>query len=97
MQPYTAKDFSQLLGLPGMSDALLNNHFTLYQGYVTNTNKLVELMKDKEPGTPEFAELHRRFGWEWNGVRNHELFFDSLSIKKDTDVSEKILKIIFFF
>ena len=76
---YTAKDFSHLLGLTGMSDALLNNHITLYQGYVTNTNKLVELMKDKEVGTPEFAELHRRFGWEWNGMRLHELYFGNLS------------------
>ena len=50
---YTAKDFSVLLGIRGMSDTLLNNHFTLYQGYVTNTNKLMELMKDKESGTPE--------------------------------------------
>ena len=75
---YTAKDFSHLLGLTGMSDALLNNHFTLYQGYVTNTNKLVDLMKTKEAGTPEFAELHRRFGWEWNGMRLHELYFENL-------------------
>ena len=57
---YTAKDFSHLLGLDGLSDALLNNHFTLYQGYVTNTNKLIDLMKEKEAGTPEYAELHRR-------------------------------------
>jgi Fe-Mn family superoxide dismutase len=91
MQPYTAKDFSQLLGLPGMSDALLNNHFTLYQGYVTNTNKLVELMKDKEPGTPEFAELHRRFGWEWNGMRLHELYFGNLA-KGGVTLSERALK-----
>lgn len=75
---YQAKDFSQLLGMEGMSDTLLNNHFTLYQGYVTNTNKLVDLMKEKEVGTPEFAELHRRFGWEWNGMRLHELYFENL-------------------
>lgn len=76
---YPIKDFSQLLGLQGMSDAMLNNHFTLYQGYVTNTNKLIEIMKDKEAGTPEFAELHRRFGWEWNGMRLHELYFGNLA------------------
>ena len=88
---YTAKDFSSLLGLQGLSDALLNNHFTLYQGYVTNTNKLVELMKDKEVGTPEFAELHRRFGWEWNGMRLHELYFSNIS-KHPVPLSERILK-----
>ena len=66
---YTAKDFSQLLGMEGLSDALLTNHFTLYQGYVTNTNKLSELLATQEAGTPEHAELRRRFGWEWNGMR----------------------------
>lgn len=75
---YTPKDFSHLLGLTGFSDALLNNHFTLYQGYVTNTNKLIDLMKTKEVGTPEYTELHRRFGWEWNGMRLHELYFENL-------------------
>ena len=66
---YEPKDFSNLLGTPGFSDTLLKNHFTLYQGYVTNTNKLVELLKTAEPGTPAYAELRRRFGWEWNGMR----------------------------
>lgn len=79
MQPYVAKDFSSLLGIPGLSDVLLTNHFTLYQGYVTNTNKLMELMQTKEVGTPEYAELHRRFGWEWNGMRLHELYFSNLA------------------
>ncbi|MFA6608383.1 MAG: Fe-Mn family superoxide dismutase [Candidatus Paceibacterota bacterium] len=88
---YTAKDFSHILGLSGMSDALLNNHFTLYQGYVTNTNKLVDLMKTKEVGTPEFAELHRRFGWEWNGMRLHELYFENMT-KGGVSLSDRVLK-----
>ncbi|MCF7843692.1 Fe-Mn family superoxide dismutase [Candidatus Gracilibacteria bacterium] len=88
---YQAKDFSRLIGINGMSDALLNNHFTLYQGYVTNTNKLIELMKDKEIGTPEFAELHRRFGWEWNGMRLHELYFGNLT-KGGVNLSERSLR-----
>ena len=36
--PYVAKDFGKLVGMEGFSEALLKNHFTLYQGYVTNTN-----------------------------------------------------------
>lgn len=75
---YTPKDFSSLLGLSGMSDAMLNNHFTLYQGYVKNTNTLIEKLKTLEAGTPEYAELHRRFGWEWNGMRLHELYFGNM-------------------
>ena len=80
--PYTAKDYSRLIGLAGFSEALLKNHLTLYQGYVTNTNKVSEhleqLLKDGRAGTPEYAELKRRFGWEFNGMRLHELYFENL-------------------
>jgi Fe-Mn family superoxide dismutase len=79
---YEAKNFTHLLGTPGFSDTLLNNHFTLYQGYVTNTNKVSEtltnLLKEDKAGTPEFAELTRRFGWEFNGMRLHEYYFENL-------------------
>ena len=88
---YTAKDFTHLLGLEGLSDALLSNHFTLYQGYVTNTNKLLEAFKVTEVGTPEYAELHRRLGWEWNGMRLHELYFGNIA-KHAVALSERSLK-----
>lgn len=76
---YAAKDFKHLLGLEGFSDALLTNHFTLYEGYVKNTNALVNLLDTKEIGTPEYAELERRLGWEWNGMRLHELYFGNMA------------------
>ncbi|MCX6757019.1 MAG: Fe-Mn family superoxide dismutase [Candidatus Nomurabacteria bacterium] len=88
---YTPKDFSQLLGLQGFSDVMLNNHFTLYQGYVKNTNTLMEKFKTLEVGTPEHAETHRRFGWEWNGMRLHELYFSNI-IKGGVRLSERSLK-----
>lgn len=79
---YTAKNYSELIGMKGFSETLLNNHFTLYQGYVTNTNKLLEtldqMLKDSRFDTPEYAELKRRLGWEFNGMRLHELYFDNL-------------------
>lgn len=80
---YTPQNFDHLLGTPGFSEQLLKNHFTLYQGYVTNTNKLMDTMmqmvKDGKAGTPEFAELKRRFGWEFNGMRLHELYFGNMA------------------
>ena len=76
---YTSKDFKHLLGVEGMSDQLLTNHFTLYEGYVKNVNVLSELLATKEVGTPEYAELKRRFGWEWNGMRLHELYFGNIA------------------
>ncbi|MDO8626147.1 MAG: Fe-Mn family superoxide dismutase [Candidatus Magasanikbacteria bacterium] len=80
---YTAKNYDALLGTPGFSDQLLKNHFTLYQGYVTNVNKLSEILtamlNDGRSNTPEFAETKRRFGWEFNGMRLHELYFGNMS------------------
>ncbi len=79
---YTAKDYSALVGLPGFSETLLKNHFTLYQGYVTNTNKVLDtldaMLKDGKAGTPEYAELKRRLGWEFDGMRLHEYYFENL-------------------
>lgn len=79
---YEPKNFDNLLGLEGFSDTMLKNHFTLYQGYVTNTNKLADALsamaKEGKTSTPEYAELKRRFGWEFNGMRLHELYFGNL-------------------
>ena len=97
--PYEPKNYSHLLSTPGLSDMLLNNHFTLYQGYVKNTNLLSqtlnELLGSDKAATPEYAELSRRFGWEWNGMRLHELYFDNLSKEPTTydATSELIQKI----
>ena len=96
---YTPQNFDHLLGTAGMSDQLLKNHFTLYQGYVTNTNKLLDtltqLIKENKTVTPEFAELNRRFGWEFNGMRLHELYFSNM-IKggKPLDQKSQLAKLI---
>ncbi len=82
---YTAKDYSRLVGMQGFSETLLTNHFTLYQGYVTNTNRvldtLAQLLKDGKTATPEYAELKRRMGFEFNGMRLHEYYFENLGGK----------------
>jgi len=91
---YEAKDYSRLIGMDGFSETLLNNHFTLYQGYVTNTNKLRDALgqmaKDGKLTTPEYAELKRRFGFEWDGMRLHEYYFDNLGGKGDLAQSQKL-------
>lgn len=86
---YTPKNFDHLLGIAGFSNTLLKNHFTLYEGYVKNSNTFLDLLSTKEVGTPEYSELQRRFGWEWNGMRLHELYFDNMS-KESAEVPEKI-------
>ncbi len=78
---YENKNYEHLLGIDGFSDELLKNHFKLYEGYVANVNKASDLINKVEIGTPEYSELKRRFGWEWNGMKLHELYFGNL--KKD--------------
>lgn len=80
---YQPHSFDRLIGTPGFSGTLLKNHFTLYEGYVKNVNtlsdKLGALRQEGKTATPEYAELKRRFGWEFNGMRLHELYFGNMT------------------
>jgi Fe-Mn family superoxide dismutase len=93
---YTAKDYSGLIGMAGFSETLLKNHFTLYQGYVTNTNKVLDtldaMLKEGKTASPEYAELKRRLGWEFNGMRLHEYYFENLGGKSGIDKGGKLAK-----
>lgn len=88
---YEARNYEHLIGMSGFSEQLLRNHFTLYQGYVTNANKLLELTgqmaRDGKIGTPEYSELKRRMGFEWDGMRLHEYYFDNLGGSGDLGAS----------
>ena len=90
---YQPKNYDTLLGTPGFSDQLLKNHFTLYQGYVTNTNKLSDDLASAEKagwiGTPGYAEMKRRMGWEFNGMRLHEYYFGNMMKESSKQVSPK--------
>jgi Fe-Mn family superoxide dismutase len=89
---YTAKDFTSLLGLPGFSDVMLTNHFTLYEGYVKNTNLLMEKLDTLESGTTEYYELKRRLGWEFDGMRMHELYFANMSKETTSPSADSVLE-----
>lgn len=93
---YEAKDYSALIGMEGFSEVLLKNHFTLYQGYVTNTNKVMDslatMLKEGKVGTPEYNELKRRTGFEFNGMRLHEYYFGNMGGKQALKKSGKLFK-----
>lgn len=94
---YQPKNFEHLLGTPGFSKKLLENHFKLYQGYVENTNKLLSLLKTQKLEGPRFWELKRRFGWEFNGMRLHEYYFSNMVKKsnplgKNSPIYKKVSK-----
>ncbi len=83
---YVTKDYSHLLGMPGFSDDLLNLHFKLYEGYVKNTNDLLAKLQTLSGSSSyEYGALKRRFGWEFDGMRLHELYFDNLGGQTSID------------
>jgi Fe-Mn family superoxide dismutase len=78
---YTPKTFN-LDGLAGLNKDMLDEHYGLYKGYVTNTNKLqtalAQMLAENKADTPEYAETRRRLGFEYDGIRLHEYYFGAM-------------------
>ncbi len=68
--------------LKGISKKTIEEHLKLYTGYVKHSNlileKIQELKEDAEKNAYALGEVNRRFGFEFNGMRNHEVYFRSL-------------------
>lgn len=75
---YKANDYDHLIGAVGFSDEMLETHFGLYRGYVKHTNKALEILQDEGIDAYARKEVQRRFVWEFNGIRLHELYFDGM-------------------
>ena len=95
---YQTNDYSYIKGTPGFSDKILDMHFKLYDGYVKNTNKILESLKNLQQegkvSSPEFAELKRRLGWEFDGMRLHEYYFPQIGGDGKMDEGGKLAKAI---
>lgn len=94
LNDYKAKTYNNLLGMPGFNDELLKMHFKLYEGYVKNTNLLLNNLKDYAMKTPldaySYGALQRRLGWEFDGMRLHEFYFENLGGKSPVDKSSAL-------
>lgn len=94
---FTAKNFN-IKKLDGISEKNIEEHLKLYAGYVKHTNlclsKVAEL-KDEPDNVYAMGEVNRRFGFEYNGMRNHETYFALLEkaqtpINEDSDLYQAI-------
>ena len=78
MAIYTPQKF-ELNNLDGLSEKQIDVHLKLYEGYVKFINvldeKQTELLKDSEKNAYALAEVTRRIGFEFNGMRMHEEYF----------------------
>jgi len=85
MKTFEEKKFN-IPKLKGLSEKSIEEHLKLYAGYVKNANAILEKIPEYEGYTKEdsfapyvIGELGRRFSFEYNGMRNHEVYFESLS------------------
>jgi superoxide dismutase, Fe-Mn family len=77
---YVVRKFD-LSRVTGISREALDDHLQLYQGYVENTNELLEVAlaaKANRGKQPDPEGWVHRLGFEFNGMVLHELFFDQL-------------------
>ncbi len=77
---YTARTFA-LPELKGLSKKQIDVHLALYEGYVKHTNLIVEKIAALRAADPEgnayiMNELRRRLGFEFDGMRMHEYYFE---------------------
>lgn len=78
---FTEQTFT-IPSLQGISAKNIEEHLKLYAGYVKNANSIVEKLatyQKDETKVYEMGELYRRFAFEYNGMRNHEVYFSLLS------------------
>ena len=79
--PYQERKFN-IPEINGISKKTIEEHLKLYAGYVKHTNLILEKIKeystDIEKNGYAINELQRRFAFEFDGMRNHEYYFEQL-------------------
>ena len=77
---YSPKQFN-VPALEGISEKQIKVHLALYEGYVKNLNLLMSTIAayqntDDEGGKYAIMEMRRRIGFEFDGMRMHEYYFE---------------------
>ena len=98
---YRPVNYDHLIeSMPKIDKGLLEIHFQLYQGYVKQVNLLNRLLEEQtlkqHAQSPfMFQSIKRQFGWEFNGMVLHELYFENLGstlkLPKNSNVYKKIV------
>ena len=96
---HAAKNYDHLKNgaVKGLSDAQLDQHFTLYKGYVGKLNEIEEKLASIDNSKPnysfnEYSELKRREAVAFNGSFLHELYFENLGA--DSELSSALAEAI---
>ncbi len=98
MKKFEEKTFN-IPALTGISAGNIEEHLKLYSGYVKHANLIIEKIAELT-ATPESSEqnayaineMQRRFGFEFDGMRNHEYYFGHLEGGAQTLADGSVLK-----
>jgi len=93
---YETKTFD-IPSLEGISAKTIEEHLKLYAGYVKHVNliheKIDELKQDGEKNAYALAEVQRRLGFEFGGMKNHEAYFSQFEGgSKEVDKESELFK-----
>ncbi len=96
MKTFEEKKFN-IPELKGISAKNIEEHLKLYAGYVKHFNLVHEVVENQ--AIPEYArrETYRRQAFEFDGMRNHEYYFESLEggahpLSEDSELYKKIVE-----
>lgn len=96
--PFQIKDFPQLKEMTLWNPDLLQMHLKLYQGYVKSAaaldRQIKEMSRSGEGRSLEYGALKRRFAWEFDGMRLHELYFEHLGPPSSIEMDSSLQKAI---
>jgi Fe-Mn family superoxide dismutase len=98
---YTEQTFN-IPEIEGISKKTIEEHLKLYAGYVKHVNIISDTIKEMNkytspdmpmPAGTTYAinEMRRRFAFEFNGMRNHEYYFEQLEGGSNMGNSESLL------
>ncbi|MEN9413150.1 MAG: hypothetical protein RLZZ342_237 [Candidatus Parcubacteria bacterium] len=94
MHTYIPKNFT-IPTLDGISARSVEEHISLYQGYVKNFNTISALLgeyaTDSEKNAHALSELIRRRSFEFDGMRLHELYFEQFEGGAQAPAAESAL------
>lgn len=95
--------------LDGISEQTIEEHLKLYEGYVKHVNlihgQIDELSNDADPNAGDsaragkngyaIAEMQRRLGFEFGGMKNHEYYFSQFvggakELSEDTELYKSL-------
>ncbi len=93
---YSVQEQLKPQNLVGISNEQIDDHWNLYKGYVaqvnTLNNELAQMRQTGRGSSVNYADRRRRYGFEYNGMVLHELYFANMKTAQEMPKKSDLLK-----